>query len=190
MQTEKCRRVMKHNEGMSFIEIIIVITILAIFAGGTVGSISYIRYADTKKCAGEINAAIEKVRMDAMSMANKPSLYVYQYNNIYYIKEIGTDIVNPLTQLDDTGTRLANNHVQLCYRTVNMAPTDSDVVIRSSPSPNVYMKLGFLRSTGGIAYIDGTTDLYTQILVKNKHGELQYTITLVQATGKHFINSN
>ena len=181
---------MKHNEGMSFIEIIIVITILAIFAGSTIGSISYLQYADTKKCAGEINTAIEKVRMDAMCMVNKPSLYLYQYNNIYYMKEIGTDIPNPLAKLDDTGTRLANKHVQLSYRTDNMAPAASDVVISAASIPAVYMKLGFIKSTGGIAYIDGTTDIYNQILIKDDHGELQYTITLVQATGKHFISKN
>lgn len=189
MQSEKGTKGLNYNKGVSLVEIIIVIAIIAIFASSALGGIHYIQYADSKKCATEIDAAIDKARIKAMSQANHPSLYLYQYHNIYYLREIGTDVADPSSQLDDTGVRLANQQLKLYYRTSNMNPTDPDNLIRETPSPSIVVKLRFIKSTGGIASIAGT-NYYNQILIKDNNGVLKYTITLIQATGKHFISKN
>lgn len=178
---------MRNNKGISLVEIIIIIAILAVLAGGTISGINYIRYANTKNCANVINAAIGRVRIEAMSKTNKPSLYIYQHNNNYFMRVIDNTISDPTTLFNENGTRLSNSQVQLCYRTSGMDPSDPDVVINDT-TPE-FLRIGFVKNTGGIEPIAGTNSV-NQILIRNQNGTLEYTITLVQATGKHIISKN
>lgn len=170
---------MRNNKGFTLIELILVVAILALFAGGVIQGISYITYADTKRCANRIDAAIDQVRLDAMSRAVKPCLYLYEYDGSYYMKIVDSAAISPI--LDDKGTRLANSQIKIAYRTTSMADVDPDTLITGG----TFMKLDFVKSTGGIAEYNGT--YYNRILVKDNDGTVKYTITMVQGTGKHFI---
>lgn len=178
---------MRNNKGISLVELIIVIAIITLFAGGSIAGIQYLHYAGARQCVNEMDAAIEKVRMEAMSKTNKPYLYLYQYQNAYYMKVLGADIVDPELLLDEKGTKVANRRLTLCYRTSTMNSGDTDLVLTDMASGGGhYIKLGFIKSTGGIAPLSDSS-YYSRILVKNQEERLLYTITLVQATGKHSI---
>ncbi len=172
---------MRNDKGMSLAEIILVIAILAIFAGGAIGGMSYIRYGNAKTCASEINAALDRVRLEAMSRAEKPFLYIYQSGDSYYMK-VSTE---PATEalLDATGTRLGNRQLRLFYETTVSA---SSIEIGNFASGS-YMQLGFEKGTGGISANPADSSYYNKIMVADSDGTPRYTITLVKATGKHFI---
>lgn len=180
---------MRNNKGVSLIELIIAIAILAVLAGSTVGAVRYIQYGNTKRCAYKINAKIDEVRFQDMSKVNKPSLYIYQYQGDYYMKIMGTEVANPAAALDGDGIKLANSQVRLYYRTSKMVSTDADVLIQDAVAPGipVYLKLEFTKDTGAVKPI-APSSYVNEILVRDDNGSLRYTITLVQITGKHFVN--
>lgn len=173
---------MNDNKGISLIEMLLVLVILALLVSAAVGGIHYINYGNTKECANKIDLALSEVRIDDLSRDVESYLYIYKYNNCYYLTE--SRQASPV--LDDTGIKLGNGQISLWYRTSSMASGDSDIKIDGGTS---YMKIGFEKGTGGVMAKPGaTSDYYNRILVKN-HGETEarYTIVMVQATGKHFI---
>lgn len=171
---------MKNNKGMSLIEIIIVIAILAILTVGTLGGINYIRYGNAKECAYEINAALDKVRMEAMSRAEKPYLYLYEFDNSYYMRQSTASASAEL--LNETGVRLGNKQLRLFYQTTLSAEQEI-----TGFTGGTYMKLGFDKSTGGISSNSADSSYYNKIIIKDADGTVRYTITLIKATGKHYV---
>gem|GEM_PF-1550503 len=169
---------MKNNKGMSMIEIILVLAILALLSTGMLTGINYIQYGNTKKCSNLIDSALDKVRIDAMSKAEKPYLYLYEFEGSYYMLESA----ETTPTLDSSGTKLGNRQVRLYYST-----DPGGVAEITSSIPLHYMKIGFVKSTGGIAQ-NADNSYYDEILIKNGAGtETRYTITLIKATGKHYI---
>lgn len=172
---------MKENKGTTLIEIIVVVTILSILAGGSISGINYIKHANTKKCAYRINDELYKVRLQAVSQLVRPYLYIYQYKGSYYMT---TDTATPTADLlDDSGTLLGNNQLALYYQT-NLSAVDH--VIGDFTSGN-YMKISFSKDTGGVTVNSSDSSYYNKILIKDSKGTLRYTIHLIQSTGKHYI---
>ncbi len=171
---------MKNNKGMSLIEIIIVIAILAILTTGALGGMNYIRYGNAKSCAYEINAALDKVRMEAMSKAEKPYLYIYQFNGSYYMMQ--STAVASASLLNASGTRLGNQQLILSYETTH--PASEDI---SRYEDGKYMAISFDKTKGGISTNPSDSCYYKKILIKDSDGTVRYTITLIRATGKHYV---
>lgn len=172
---------MKKNKGFSLIELIVTLAILALLVSTVISSINYINYGNAKKCANEIDMTLGKVRLDDMSRDAVSYLYIYKYNNCYYMME--SQLAAPV--LDDNGIKLGNGQISLWYRT-RLGSDDKKIDGTSGTS---YMKIGFEKGTGGVMANPGaTSDYYNRIMVKNLgETDTRYTIVLVQATGKHFI---
>lgn len=177
---------MKNNKGMTLIEIIIVLAVISILSVTALSGINYIKYGNTKKCAYKIDAALDQVRMQVMSKADKEYLYIYQYKNYYYMKE-STRNTPTSTLLDDSGTKLGNKQIELYYRTTSMSSAAPDKAIGSYAN-DTYIRLSFKKSSGSfITMTEGGTDYYNEIKIKDGNGILKYTVTLIQTTGKHYV---
>jgi prepilin-type N-terminal cleavage/methylation domain-containing protein len=177
---------MKNNKGISLVEIIIVLAVLSILSVTAFSGINYIKYANSKKCAYKIDSALDRVRMQVMSKANKEYLYIYQYNNDYYMKE-NTMSTPTATLLDDSGTKLGNKQIKLFYRTTSMSVASPDEEVGSYANRS-YIRLSFKKSSGSfITITESGTDYYNEIKIKDRNGTLKYTVTLIQSTGKHYV---
>lgn len=169
-----------NNTGYSMIEVMLVIAILVILSTGSMVAFSHIKYGNTTTCAKEIGAAIDKVRLEAMSKADKPDLYIYQYEKNYYLKASST-----IPILDDSGTKIGSNEIKISY----LDAVSGEVVVASPAA----IRLGFSRSTGSFINTDtavaGEIDkgpvFYKQLIIS---GGKTYTITMYETTGKHEIN--
>lgn len=171
---------MKNNKGVSLVEIIIVIAILSVLGVSTFGGIRYLRYGNAKRCAYEIDAALNKIRLENMSKAEKANLYIYQYGGHYYMRVSPSSPTTAL--LNGNGTELGNNQFVISYETSTHPGTS--IAVGDYTSGN-YMTLCFDKSTGELS--SNGTGFYERIVITDRDGTLLYTIRLIQASGKHFI---
>lgn len=171
---------MKNNKGVSLVEIIIVIAILSVLGVSTFGGIHYLRYGNAKRCTYEIDAALNKIRLENMSKAEKANLYIYQYGGHYYMRVSPSSPTEEL--LNSNGTELGNNQFVISYETSTHPGTN--VAVGDYTSGN-YMTLGFDKSTGELS--SNGTGYYERIVITDRDGTLLYSIRLIQASGKHFI---
>ncbi|SFR68426.1 prepilin-type N-terminal cleavage/methylation domain-containing protein [Anaeromicropila populeti] len=166
---------MKNSKGFSLIELIIVIAILAILSTGAVAGLSKIRYANTKKCANELNTLIEKGRMQAMSKAGTWYLYVYKTSDGVYYK------ITKETTTPTDGNLLAGNSISIKFQK-DGASSEETLTAGSNP-----IKLKFSKNTGGLLEesVTGGAAYYKYIKVI---GSSTYKIELNKLTGKHFLS--
>lgn len=71
-----CRNMQKSNSGITLIEILVVIAILAVTVGIAGVSISLMYSRDAEKCAKNINNALESARMRSMSKEGSSSFWI------------------------------------------------------------------------------------------------------------------
>lgn len=96
----------RKENGFTLIEIIIVISILAILSSGFLYVMSSIRYADPLKAASLLNHTMEKVRIETMSKNERQYLYIYNIDGVTYYK-ISTNADYSIAALNaSTGTKL------------------------------------------------------------------------------------
>lgn len=158
------------NRGISLVELLAVISILAILATGGISLYRQLGYADTKRAANRVNTAMDEVRMETMSRAHKSYLYLYQINGIYYLKR-SIETNSAAADLDaESGTELSNK-ISLSYR---YAATP-EVTLQ----PGMVLKISFDRSSG---MFDQELELI-QINSANHTTE----ITCVPETGRHWV---
>lgn len=171
---------MDNNKGVSFVEIIIVIAILSVLGVSAFGGIRYINYGNKKNCAYTINAALDKIRLENMSKAEKASLYIYRSGNGYFMRVSAAVPMD--AHLDDTGSQLGNDRFVISYETTARPGTKVEVGDYASGK---YLKLSFDKGTGELN--SNGTDYYNNIYISDRDGTVQYTIRLIQASGKHFV---
>lgn len=167
----------QNNKGYSLVEIIIVIAILAILSTVAYNNFSYIKYANTKTCAKEINSQYEKARQLAMSKPERPDYYIYKYNDNIYLKLISSSVA-PV--LDNTGTLIGNGGIDVYYTT-----TSNPTKIKLNNGDNI--KIQFKKSSGGLKPITAS-EFYNQIIVCTEGSTTGETIHLVEVTGKHYMD--
>lgn len=162
---------MKDNRGVSLVEIIVVIAIIGLLAVGATSGWNYINYADTSKCAKEINGLMIRTRVQAMSKEEKPYLYIYKKGTTYYslVSTSNTFPSNP------DGSKLANKKVTISYTYKD--PVGSLQVHEIGDGD--YIKIDFDKSTGG--FVDTGIGAIEDIKIQ---GSSTYTIHLYKVTGK------
>lgn len=174
------------NKGITLVEIIIVLAILSVLAVSTFSGLSYIRYGNAKSCAYQINAALDKIRLDNMSKADKAYLYLYQFNGSYYMRESTGPASAAL--LNGEGVLLGNRQLGLFYQT-SAGSGEQEVGDFGS---GTFLGLSFEKSTGElsiheVAGVPPAPSYCNRILIKDRDGTIRYTIHLIQASGKHYV---
>lgn len=145
------------------------IAILAILSTGTFVTISRIGYANTMKAAKSIDSTMSKLRLETMTKEPKTYLYIYNKDEIIYMKasneEVDTDAHLDIT----TGKKVAQNTV-LRYKVdfvVDTLKNDENICI------------SFKKSSG--AFVENYE--YIELVNTSKTA----TIICIQETGGHWV---
>ena len=152
------------HKGMSLVELVIVIAIIAILSVGGVLAFNKLHFANTENAMQEIVSALDKLQVDSMSKSNPEYLYIYKSDNSYYWKRF-PDEVSDSNVLDENGRKIGSDSIAITMDGVNLDDTHW-ICIR-------YDRSG--------AYGDKTN--VSKIGISGN-----YTIQLVKASGKHIVD--
>lgn len=76
------------NAGFTMVEIILVLAIGALLAGGAMWGMNYLSYANTKKCAEGLISALDEVQMRNMTESRQIFLKLFKEGEDYYLQKV------------------------------------------------------------------------------------------------------
>lgn len=163
----------KNNGGMSFIEMILVIVIIAILSTGGIAIYKSLGYANTKKAATHLNDSLSRARIDTMSKRGMQYLYIYQIDGRLYSKlsteeGLSVGVYGELTDAEGTGY---SSNISLKYKT--------DTGISHELGDNESISISFIKSSGAFA------TNYSELILES--GNNSSVITCIKETGRHWV---
>lgn len=163
----------KNNRGMSFIELVLIIVIVAVLSTGGIAIYNSLGYANTKKAAGHINDALSRARIETMSKKGFQYLYLYQIGGRLYSKlcteeGLSVGVYGELTSVE--GKSFSRN-ITLKYKT----STGTSHELGDNESICIY----FAKASGAFA------SNYTELILES--GNNSSIITCVKETGRHWV---
>lgn len=185
---------MKNDKGYSLIELIVVISIMAVVMGFVSMGLRSIFSLDAKECAYDLNACLKETKTDALSKDfQELRLYknaageVYADFVVYHYQE---DASNPGYFAPDLASELKKS-VLIGKQSVAVKfyfTDGTDVLLE--PATNS-VTLGFDRSSGAFTFakIDDVQSTTYCNLIEVSRGSKIYSIILSPATGKHSVDS-
>lgn len=168
-------RKLRNQNGITLVEIIIVIAIVGILASTAVMMIGHLHYADTQKVVKTLDSSLNELQVKTMSKTGDYYMYVYHLSDGYYVQILSENILSEnlsafdASRLTTDGKKLSNNTISICQDGVEL-PEDG------------YMKIAYTKQ----ATFDTTN---TNVQTIRIDGVPEYSIQLVYDTGKHFVIS-
>lgn len=112
--TEKKHGFFGEQKGFTFVEIILVMAILIIFAATTVFYMGHLRDINVKRAAEQVDTALDKLQVRAMSKAKTPYLYIYRLDDGCYMKVLDEEITSfDAAKFDKNGTKLGAAEIKV-----------------------------------------------------------------------------
>lgn len=166
---------MKNNRGLSLIEMIIVIAIMAVVGAVGLGFMTIQANGKVKECTHKISSSISKVKVDAMSKSRDSS------GDDYYL-QVGKDsaadggryYIIKYTPTSSTKEIIGNKNYTITYT------SESGTEYTVSESDPLIIK--FERETGGFKKTAPGSEYFKEIKVSN--GSKEMKLTIVPITGK------
>ena len=163
-------RKLRNQNGITLVEIIIVIAIVGILASTAVMMIGHLHYADTQKVVKTLDSSLNELQVKTMSKTGDYYMYVYHLSDGYYVQILSENLsAFDASRLTRDGKKLSNNTISICRDGVEL-PEDG------------YMKIAYTKQ----ATFDTTN---TNVQTIRIDGVPEYSIQLVYDTGKHFVIS-
>lgn len=157
----------RNNQGMTLVELIIVISILSIIMVSSFSIVGYLTGTKAKSAAYDIQAGFGKARIEAMSRSKG----AIKKDVIF---TIGLEDNNFYMQLDNTNTGYYSREIIGNTRLTMEAEDKAGNTYNIAKQP---LQIYFNRTTGGLY-----ENMYTQIRVTQ--GTVTYQIKIVPLTGK------
>lgn len=165
----------RDNRGLSLVEMIIVIAILAVVSGIVVLGISVAVSKPAEECARKIQQSLEGARVYTMGK-QRLSLRYYVDDGCVYVQETAIDAAGNVTV--KTPVKIGAKGVKVTYMVEGAAGyTD----LATDP-----LTLSFDRSTGGFDKMACTPGFCSEMKVEK--GNRVMTVTLYSLTGKVTVN--
>lgn len=168
----------KDNRGLSLIEIIIVLAIMAATAGAFTIGLSMILRKPADECAAKLQASLQSNRMLAMGkVSTKLEIYM-DADGYIYLREITETATSTGPDIRTTETRIGDRGVTLVYKLSD----GSSASLLPGGSPLI---LSFDRSSGAFKDLKemGFPDRYCETITISKSGR-DKVLTLAYLTGK------
>ena len=163
-------RKLRNQNGITLVEIIIVIAIVGILASTAVMMIGHLHYADTQKVVKTLDSSLNELQVKTMSKTGDYYMYVYHLSDGYYVQILSENLsAFDASRLTTDGKKLSNNTISICQDGVEL-PEDG------------YMKIAYTKQ----ATFETTN---TNVQTIRIDGVPEYSIQLVYDTGKHFVIS-
>lgn len=164
---------MSKNQGVTLIELIIVIAIIGILTAGSYFGANMLGLGSAKSTVRRISSMLNAVQLENMTRSKTCYLLISEAEGKYYLSvRFGTE--------EKEREKLKLVRGQIRY-TTNDGTTR---LISSTPEPGVAAEICFRKDTGGLAP-NTKGEIIRQIEVTSAGSS--YTIHLVEATGKHYI---
>lgn len=157
------KKILKDNRGVSLIELLVVMAIMVVLAGGTALSINMVVNREANRCAENMKISLEKNRTSVMGRKNgRIAFFTDADGNIYYQEEF--DYTSDVFPKDLTkATKIGKKNVQV---TCNGVPLGTSGVVFE------FSRLGSLKEGSG----------NTPIVIKR--GSRVFTLKIEAITGK------
>jgi prepilin-type N-terminal cleavage/methylation domain-containing protein len=191
----------KDKRGFSLVELIIVMGIMAIFAGGIAGTLGYINRGKTKKAAATLNSQLTAIQQSNMTLKGATYLYLYKDGSQIYMvtahaKDIDGDGKINSTANDPESANYTNRsnldsyvssyggETKLCSSKVDVIGIDGSSTGTLDDSNMI--RISYSKGTGAFTYSDMGSDSVFYNTIKLQ-GTETFTVKLVKNTGKHFV---
>ena len=163
-------RKLRNQNGITLVEIIIVIAIVGILASTAVMMIGHLHYADTQKVVKTLDSSLNELQVKTMSKTGDYYMYVYHLSDGYYVQILSENLpAFDASRLTTDCKKLSNNTISICQDGVEL-PEDG------------YMKIAYTKQA---TFDTANTNVQTIQI----DGVPEYSIQLVYDTGKHFVIS-
>lgn len=156
-----------NNEGFSLVELIIIIGIIAVVTSVAYFGFGYLSMARAKGCATRINSGLSTAKTQTMSKALPSNLFIYKYDDNYYLKYSENDTV----ALDEDGEKIGSGAISITMKDASGSTT----TLANGSSYRIK-----------IARHDGSYKEAPQTITITDSSST-YIVYLVRDTGKHFI---
>ena len=164
---------LRDQNGITLVEIIIVIAIVGILASTSVMMIGHLHYANTQKVVSALDSSLDKMQVTNMSKTGRYTMYVYKLSDGYYCR-ILADKTFDVSQLSSDGTKLCNN-------SITIKGCSGNPVVEKEVGDSGYMiKISYTKA----ALFDTAVTNVDSISID---GVPKYSLKLVKDTGKHFV---
>lgn len=165
----------KNNKGFSYVEMLMVLAVIAIMIGMVTISVGLIGRTNTRRTSEKLETLANKARTSAMTQGtNKGYLCVAEYRGAVYAY-VGSKIAedNP-AEVKQKGIKICSNDMEI------RMPTDSDPGSGSFTSDGLVHRISFKQSTGGLA--NGVNLI--EIIVRKKGTSKTSSFSIFKQTGK------
>jgi len=176
------------NAGFSMIELIVVITIMALMVGGSFVGIGMLALGDSKKAVKNISSQLEELRTNTLSVAGSWRAEIYKKDNSYRI-----DIIKKKKDLSEelVSSTAIGSKITILYK--DSESSEKEV------NDNNRLVISFLQGSGKVDQVklinadlsetnlfgtSSTTSKTGDIIVKVKSSTVSNSLTLWYLTGK------
>ena len=163
------------NSGFSLIEFMVVIAIIAIMTVGGVAGFGFLDLANASKCAAKIDNGLTSLKSTNMAKTSTTYMHLYVYDDEYYILFNENSSFSPTASNYSEGEVVGNGKLKVFFDN-----TDLTII------PGKCVSIGVRRKDG--AFMNTATPTSKIQVVKASDSSTSHEITLVTATGKHFID--
>lgn len=178
---------LKNNQGLTLIELIVVMIIMGVLVGTAVVSTKSIDRGNAKATVTRIDAFLDYIYVENMSR-DKNYYLVIQKQGDAYITRIQSEVGGTRTDILAEKLKLKEGVITFTSRD---ASGEHLYTVNDTSTPQISLELSFAKASGAFRSSDINNDGIQEDIkriVVTASGR-SYTINLVTATGKHFIKA-